>query len=307
MKWIQMSLHVSKQDEETVLAILNDEFSIEMLEVVDRTLVDELQEHQLLWNYVDDELVEKWPDHVVIKIYIREGESGEAEYLAIEKRLNPYFVVPCDRKMVDEKDWENEWKQYYKPTKIGDKVVIVPTWEDYEPTDGEHVIKMDPGMAFGTGTHETTAMCGALLEKYVKTGDRVFDIGTGSGILSFISLIMGAKEAVGVDIDPLSIKVANENAQINHMDDRVKFVEGDLFHCLEGKAEIIVSNIVAEVIASMVDDLKRFLSGEGLLILSGIIHDRVEMLENALAKAGFRLIEKTVDGEWVAMVAEVVK
>lgn len=303
MKWVQVGLSIRAGDEEDVVAILREFHGVETLEIADKSLMDDLEEHQQWWNDIDPEVVENLPENPVIRIYLPQ-EEAEEKIESIKRDLKGRLLEPPNLQTVDEEDWANEWKKYYEPTPIGEHLVIVPSWEHYEPKAGESVITLDPGMAFGTGTHETTALCGAALERYVKPGDTVFDIGTGSGILALIAAKLGATNVVGVDIDPLAVKVAKENAVLNGVEGVCRFVEGDLYHVLEGQADLIVSNIIAEIISPMVASLQDFLVPGGILILSGIISSKVEMVKDELEAASYELVEMKRDGEWVAMVAK---
>ena len=183
-----------------------------------------------------------------------------------------------------EEDWANTWKQYYKPSKVGEKIVVKPIWEEYEQKEGELVVNLDPGMAFGTGTHETTRMCIQALEKYVKEESTVFDVGCGSGILAIAAAKLGAKLAVGVDLDPVAVESSIENVGYNNLNN----------------IEILHGNLVC----ILTDDVKRVMKDGGVFITSGIIHDRVDMVCEKLEATGFEVIEKNRDGEWNCIVAK---
>ena len=206
---------------------------------------------------------------------------------------------------VFEEDWSTAWKQYYKPVKIGENIVIKPSWESYKGEEGEQVIELDPGMAFGTGTHETTQLCIKLLEKHVRRGDIVIDIGSGTGILGIVAAKLGSKKVIGVDIDPLAIKVAKENIMINQVEDMFKIREGYLFDQVKEKGDIVVANIVTDVILNLIKDIRSYLNDGGIFIASGIILDRFEDLKLALEGDNIKILSVEKMGEWIALCCSV--
>ena len=208
-----------------------------------------------------------------------------------------------EHEKMHEEDWANTWKQYYKPSKVGEKIVVKPIWEEYEAKDGELVVDLDPGMAFGTGTHETTRMCIQALERYVKEESTVFDVGCGSGILAIAAAKLGAKLAVGVDLDPVAVESSIEIVGYNNLNN-IEILHGNLVEVIDGKADIVVANILAEIICILTDDVKRVLKDGGVFITSGIIHDRVDMICEKLEATGFEVVEKNRDGEWNCIVAK---
>jgi ribosomal protein L11 methyltransferase len=206
-------------------------------------------------------------------------------------------------KDVFEEDWANAWKQYYKPIKIGNKIVIKPTWEDYKAEPGDLVIEMDPGMAFGTGTHETTMMCIKFLEKYVKPDSVVFDVGSGSGILGISAAKLGAKHVECVDIDKVACKVAKENAEHNNVVGKLEVKCGSLLEVISEKADVIVANIIADIIIGFTPDVWKALNPKGIFISSGIIRDRRDEVLDKISSSGFEVIEVMEMGEWCAIAA----
>lgn len=204
---------------------------------------------------------------------------------------------------VYEEDWANSWKKYYKPVKIGPKIVVKPDWEEYEPEDGEIVIEMDPGMAFGTGTHETTRMCIIMLQKYVKPGMNVFDVGCGSGILAITAAKLGASRVLASDIDDVAVNVAKENVQKNGVSDVITVKKSDGLKELNeiGPADLIVANIIADVIIKITHDVRESLKNNGIYIASGIIRDREKDVVEKLKTEGFSIEEIMYDGEWVTI------
>lgn len=264
----------------------------------------------LTWDFADINVLEHKGKVAVVKAYFAEEDNIEEILGYVNEKLVELKEMGIDlgeakvehEKMYEE-DWANTWKQYYKPSKIGEKIVVKPIWEEYEQKEGELVVNLDPGMAFGTGTHETTRMCIQALEKYVKEESTVFDVGCGSGILAIAAAKLGAKLAVGVDLDPVAVESSIENVGYNNLNN-IEILHGNLVEVIDGKADIIVANILAEIICILTDDVKRVMKDGGVFITSGIIHDRVDMVCEKLEATGFEVIEKNRDGEWNCIVAK---
>ena len=270
----------------------------------------EREQGPLTWDFADINVLEHKGEVAVVKAYFSEEDNMEEVLEYINKKMAELKELGIDtglakvesEKMYEE-DWANNWKKYYKPTKIGERIVVKPTWEEYNATDDELVLELDPGMAFGTGTHETTRMCIQALDKYVKEDSTVFDVGCGSGILAIAAAKLGAKKAVGVDLDPVAVESAKENVGFNNLDN-IEILYGNLVEVIEGKADIVVANIIAEVICILTEDVKRVLKEDGYFITSGIIHDRVDMVTTKLKETGFEIVEVNKDGEWNCIVAK---
>ena len=264
----------------------------------------------LTWDFADINVLEHKGKVAVVKAYFAEEDNIEDVLEYVNERLTELKEMGLDlgeakveHEKMHEEDWANTWKQYYKPTKVGEKIVVKPIWEEYESKDGELVVDLDPGMAFGTGTHETTRMCIQSLEKYVKEDSTVFDVGCGSGILAIAAAKLGAKLAVGVDLDPVAVESSIENVGYNKLKN-IEILHGNLVEVIDGKADIVVANILAEIICILTDDVKRVLKDGGVFITSGIIHDRVDMVCEKLEATGFEVMEKNRDGEWNCIVAK---
>ena len=246
-------------------------------------------------------------DRPVVKAYlpVDEGLDKRLEELfsALERLgLKPEADVSTRR--TREEDWASTWKQYYKPLHVGKRIVVKPSWEDYRAADGELVIELDPGMAFGCGTHPTTSLCLKLLEKYIRGGERVYDVGTGSGILAIAAAALGAGRVVAVDLDPVACRVAAENVARNQVEGIVRVVQGNLLDNINDGAELVVANIIASVIISLAPDAAAVLVPGGSLIASGIIRQRADEVRDALEKAGLTPWEQLEEGEWTAIVAK---
>ena len=264
----------------------------------------------LTWDFADINVLEHKGKVAVVKAYFAEEDNIEEILGYVNEKLVELKEMGIDlgeakvehEKMYEE-DWANTWKQYYKPSKVGEKIVVKPIWEEYEEKEGELVVNLDPGMAFGTGTHETTRMCIQALEKYVKEESTVFDVGCGSGILAIAAAKLGAKLAVGVDLDPVAVESSIENVGYNNLNN-IEILHGNLVEVIDVKADIVVANILAEIICILTDDVKRVMKDGGVFITSGIIHDRVDMVCEKLEATGFEVIEKNRDGEWNCIVAK---
>ncbi len=250
-------------------------------------------------NLVEKELMDKIGTDSVIHTYLDEKFNPQEHSIYLESKLSqmdiPYSITV---KPIEDKNWIDEWKKYFNIFKIEPNIVVVPSWKEYTAKDDEIIIKIDPGAAFGTGTHETTKMCVEELQNYAKESDCVLDVGTGSGILAIAALLCGSKTALGIDIDPLSVKTANENAAINNVSDKFVAIEGDLTEDVTGKYDLITANIVADVIVILLKDIKRFMKDNCKVILSGIISERLSLVEEAINKYGFTVIEHKQLKEW---------
>jgi len=262
-------------------------------------------------NFVDESLLEIDPDASIITGYFSGvTNTDEALYLLITrvKALPTFGINPGDCEMmiteIEEDDWANSWKKFYKPTKVGKSMVIKPTWEDYEPAEGDVVINIDPGMAFGTGTHETTQLCAIKLEEYIKPGDVVLDIGCGTGVLSLIAGKLKAKKVVAVDFDTLAVKIARENAELNDLGSMIEIREGNLLDVIDEVADVIVANILAEAIVELSGIIKPYLKEDGIFISSGIIIEKLTDVLIALENEGFKILYVQQMGEWVGVVAQ---
>ncbi|HBH0595328.1 TPA: 50S ribosomal protein L11 methyltransferase [Clostridioides difficile] len=273
------------------------------------------KKNELDWDYVEEEVFKKnEEDDVLIKTYVSE-EKNVMEFVEIIKQkvlgLKDFGIdigegsVSLDQ--VNEADWANAWKAYYKPTKVGQRVVVKPTWEDYAMQEGDLIIELDPGMAFGTGTHETTSMCIRELEKYVNKDSKVFDIGCGSGILAIVAAKLGAKEVVAVDLDEVAVKVAKENVLENKVEKSVSVMHGNLTDVIKDKADVIVANIIADIIKILAKDVQNFMKEDAIFISSGIILDKVEEVKESLIENGFEIVEVQKLGEWSAIVSKLKK
>ena len=210
--------------------------------------------------------------------------------------------VSLESQELAEEDWADNWKKYYEPARITHDLTIVPSWTDYEATPGEKIIKLDPGMAFGTGTHPTTKMSLFALEQVLRGGETVIDVGTGSGVLSIASSLLGAKEIYAYDLDDVAVRVAQENIALNPGMDNIQVAAGDLLRGVDLEADVIVANILADVLIHLTEDAYRLVKDQGYLIMSGIISEKWDMVRASAEAAGFFLETHLIQGEWNACV-----
>lgn len=263
------------------------------------------------WDYVDQAVMEKMKDcETCVTIYVADNPQGMEELMQVRQILarlkaqdpdGKYGRLELEMKDVDEEDWSNAWKKYYHPVQVGEHLVVCPSWEAYDRQPDDVVLTLNPGMAFGTGTHDTTRLCMELLEKYITPQDTVLDVGCGSGILAITAALLGANKIIGCDIDEVAVKVAGENAALNGVQDRISFHQGDLTSQVEGSFQIICANIVADVIIRLSEDAGSYLAKDGIFITSGIIDTREQDVLNALEQNGFQVIERRTSGGWVAL------
>jgi ribosomal protein L11 methyltransferase len=254
---------------------------------------------------------------VVVKTYVKPGQRGEQIKQQIEEglwRLSLLYSIPEPQvRIVQEEDWATAWKKFYKPLRIGQRVVLKPTWEEFTPNPDDIIIHLDPGMAFGTGMHPTTRLCIVALEEVVNPGDTVLDLGTGSGVLAFVAAHLGATQVHATDIDALAVRVARENALLNQIDEQRLTIDlSSVPTQMTGRFQVIVANILAEVLVGLFDSkydntpLAEPLAPGGAMILSGILAEKAEMVLQAAARHGLQLVNQKQEGDWVALIVRAV-
>ena len=313
--WTEVTIWTSTTGIDVVTGMLMD-LGIDGFVIEDsQDFADFLQDTEIYWDYVDEDLAKEKSDaETNIKIYVEDSPAG-AELLAqvnaglagIRARDTEHAFGRCVTELasIRQEDWENNWKQYFKPFRVGEQFIIKPSWETCEAEEGRMILEIDPSSSFGTGTHNTTQLCICELERLVKPGMRLLDMGCGSGILAVAAHMLGAQDISAVDIDPNAVKIAAENAEKNGfvLRTHVGDVIGDrnLSDEIGGQYDLIVANIVADVIMGMQTILKNKLTPEGILIVSGIIAPRADEVQESLLKAGFVLDCRDQSGDWVAM------
>ena len=313
--WTEVTIWTTSAGIDAVTGMLMD-LGIDGFVIEDaQDFADFLKDTEIYWDYVDEELSkEKQEAETNVKIYVEDSPEGaellaqvDAGLAAIRTRDAEGAFGRCVTELasIRREDWENNWKQYFKPFAVGEKFIIKPSWETCDNLDGRIVLEIDPSSSFGTGTHNTTQLCICELERLVKPGDRLLDMGCGSGILSVAASLLGASDIGAADIDPNAVNIARENAEKNgfELTTYVGDVTGDaaLDEQIGGGYDIIVANIVADVIMGMQEILKRKLKDDGTLIVSGIIAPRADEVQESLLGAGFVLRNRQQSGDWVAM------
>ncbi len=255
-------------------------------------------------DLIDEELLKKDRSKAFIHIYL-EPDVNPAEALAfLSERYNAEGIAhEIETASAIEEDWRNNWKKFFNPTPVGERLLIRPTWRDDYDAGGRAVLNLDPGLAFGTGNHETTRLCLECIENYLKKDDRVLDVGCGSGILAIASVLLGAESALGVDIDDVAVRTAVENAKLNNVSDKFTAVCGDLTEKVSGKFDIVVANIVADAIISLSAGVKEFMNPDSVYITSGIIDTRGDEVQKHLEK-NFKVLERLEKNGWVCFAAK---
>ncbi len=300
MEWTEITITVpcERTDEAAAIANMSVPYGIYIEDYSDlETAAWEIAHIDL----IDEELTAKDRTKSLIHIYISECDNAAEAVTFLNERLIAAGIPAEIQSLgVNDADWNENWKKYFKAFEVGDRLAVCPSWETYENRENRMVLQIDPGAAFGTGTHATTSLCMEILDQIIRPDDTVLDIGCGSGILAITALLLGAKEAVGVDIDAQSVKTARENAEINGVTKRTDFRVGDLAEQVNGRYNVICANIVADVILRLFETVDRYLQPDGELIVSGIIDLRAEEIEAAAEHFGFTVIEKRTRENWCA-------
>ena len=302
MNWTEITIKVPQKDTDLAAAIANMTVPYGIY-IEDYSDLEQKAEEIAHINLIDEELIAKDRTFSLIHIYISECDNALE---AIEFLKQRFVAEKIDFKVtsigVDDSDWNENWKKYFHTSEIGKKLVIVPSWETYENKDNRVVLNIDPGAAFGTGTHATTSLCLSLLEDYITPDTQMLDVGTGSGILSIASVLLGAKNAIGVDIDAQSVKTAKENAEINNIASKCEFIVGDLADKISGKFQVVCANIVADVIIRLFENIHEFLEDDAVFIISGIIDMRKDDVLKAAKEKGFTIVKEEYKDNWCAFV-----
>ena len=309
MNWIELVVHTTTVGSDWVSDCLM-ELGATGTMIEDKADIPDPSKPHGIWEIIDPKLLDDMPEDVLVHAWFVPDSSFPSILSGLQGRLDAmrqeradFGSLLTDTRTVSEDSWAEVWKKYYKPFYAGDHLVIKPTWEDFSPAPGDRVIEIDPGMAFGSGTHETTGMCISLLEETVRGGERIIDVGTGSGILAIAAALLGAGHVLAVDIDPDAVRVASENVAHNHVENVVTVLEGDLLKDVPDTCEICVANIISDIIISFAAPLKEHILPGGLFICSGIVNVRAEEVRQALLAAGFEILKTEHKGEWTAFLS----
>lgn len=319
MIWKEITIHTTEEAVEMITNFLHEEGAggVTIEEYVDNNKPRDTSLGQ--WFEIPPNDIPE--GEARISGYFPEGTDVESVIASVKERIAELaeFDIDAGRsditvKDISEDDWANNWKQYFKPIRVSERLTIKPTWEQYLPqSEQEMIIELDPGMAFGTGTHPTTSLCLRTLEGVIQQGDEVIDVGTGSGILAIGASKLGASRVLALDLDPVAVSSALENTRLNGLEDRITVVESDLLSVLKQEAgeelrvtlpvRVVVANILAEIILLFIDDVYQALQPGGYYIASGIYKNKEQAVEEALLAAGFEITETAREEDWVAFVA----
>ncbi len=317
MEWTEVKIYTSTEAIDLVCSKLMD-IGINGFSILDAEDFNEfLANKDGKWDYIDEDLMGLTGCETCITVYLPGNSQGADMLLSVRAMLselkatdmgNAYGRLEAELSNIREEDWANNWKQYFKPIKVGQKLVIKPSWEELDDAQDRIILEIDPASSFGTGQHHTTRLCLELLEKSMKQGDTILDLGCGSGILSIGAMLLGAERAVAVDIEENSAATAKENSLKNNIpDDKYTTYCGNIItdtalaDKIDGKYNIIAANIVADVLIAMKDFFARYLADDGVLIISGIIEIRMDEVVNAVESAGFKMTESNISEGWAAV------
>lgn len=323
MKYIEFRIHASKQGIEQVTAMLMTK-GIDQLVINDPADMEDIldKKNEYGWDYIEDGLKDNLEREPTVSAFFEDTPENRelvqqlkiAVMMLKSKEMEGIFGWDADLGrlyaediIVDDEAWKDKWKENFKPVKITERLVVKPTWEEYQASAGEVVIQIDPGMAFGTGTHETTSLCLKMLERYLgenPAAKKVLDVGCGSGILSIGAALLGCADVLGVEIDEDAVKVAEANVALNQVQDRVRIMRGNLIEGIDFKVDVLVANLMADLVITLAERAGAHLEKGGVFLSSGILLEKKDKVSAAIEAAGFEIIEIAEDGEWCAIAAK---
>ena len=309
MNWMEYTVLTTTEASDLISQILMDAGSSGTM-IEDKNDVAANQRPEGQWDIIDEEIARRIGDDVKVTGYFEVDETLNDRIASIEAELRRLRGMDLGLDLgklthldnvVAEQDWTESWKAAFRPFRLGEHMIIKPSWENCETQPGDHIIEIDPGMAFGTGTHETTGMCVELIEKYVQPGQRAIDIGTGTGILAIAAAHMGAKPVLATDLDSVAVRVAAENVKINGFEDIITCRHGDLLDAVDEVGEVVIANIIADVIIMLAASVRKHIAEKGIFICSGIANNRKDDVLAALNEAGYEVMDVLSKGEWTAI------
>lgn len=307
MRWIEAIVKTTTEQIDELCTLLGDLGVGGMIIEDEADFHDFLETNHQYWDYVDEELEQKFSGVSQIKFYLADDADGAA----VMARVRAAISEPVTQAFIEDSDWENNWREFYKPIAVGERILVVPEWEEPDP-EGRVMLRLDPGLIFGTGSHATTRMCLCALESLAKPGTRALDLGCGSGILGIGALLLGCDSVVGCDIDPKAPDVAAANAALNGIgEDRFKIYAGDVLsdkgmcRMLGTGYDIVLANIVSDVIIPLSGMVQQFMAHDGVFVCSGIIEGRQDEVQAAIEAAGFAILEHRCEEEWHSFTAAI--
>lgn len=311
MKYVELTVHTTTEASEIIADIMWNytDFGVTICDVADIVALQKSKDTQY-WDYMDDDLTADKGSDVLVKCYVEEPTAAETTRSIMNDVFNAkelsggaieFGTLEDTKRSVDGDDWIDVWKKHFRPIRLG-RIVVVPEWIEYEKQEGEEVVLLDSNMAFGTGEHETTSSCVELMQEYVTPDSVCIDVGCGSGILGISAIKLGAKKAYLTDIDPIAVTSANHNAELNGVAEKTVVAHSNLLDDTDIVGDVMMANITGEILKMLAPSIPKNLKKGGVLILSGIIESRLQMVKEAYEAVGMKIIRETRKGEWFALV-----
>ena len=311
MKYIELTIHTTTEASEIISDIMwaYTDYGVTICDRADIIALQTAKE-STFWDYMDDDLTADKPSDVLVKCYVAEDIAGEVlpsimqDIFDAKERSEgfvPFGTLEDTKRTVDGDDWIDVWKKHFRPIHLG-RIVVVPEWIEYKKADGEEVVLLDSNMAFGTGEHETTSSCVELMQEYITPDSVCIDVGCGSGILGISAIKLGAAKAYLTDIDPIAVESSLHNAKLNGVADKTVVAHSNLLENTEVQGDIMMANITGEVLKMLAPSIPKNLKKDGVLILSGIIESRLDMVKTAYEEVGMQVVLEKRKGEWFALV-----